>query len=101
VVKPARPCYPKQKAKLEVSLQILPIFFFVILDVALAWLLFKLIFGNAGEFWSAMRYSAKPDWISRLEGDGWNDSVSEFALWLFFVPLVLVVAAELNFLGFF
>jgi len=67
------------------------------LNVFAAWGLFKLLFGNWKMFQRCVYYYFKPDWLSHLQGDCHEDSVSEFCLVLYFGLLGLLFWGEYNF----
>lgn len=67
---------------------------FVFLDMVAAVGLFHLIFGNWNNFWGAVSYWIKPDWISWWDGQAVDDAIGEFSLFLFFGTLAALVAGE-------
>ncbi|MFN8612464.1 MAG: hypothetical protein U0931_33295 [Vulcanimicrobiota bacterium] len=66
----------------------------VALDFIAVWGLFKLIFGNWSRFGRCVYYYFKPDWLSHLDGDCYEDSISEGCLFLYFGILGLMFWGE-------
>lgn len=69
----------------------------LIFDVLAVWGLFKVLFGNWNMFCRCIYYYFKPDWLSHLDGDCYEDSVSEFCLFLYFGILGLLFWAEASY----
>jgi hypothetical protein len=71
--------------------------FVMAFNVFAIWGLFKLLFGNWEMFQRCVYYYYKPDWLSRWEGKGYEDAVSEFCLFLYFGAIGLIFFGEYAF----
>ena len=56
----------------------------VIIGVVVMALLWKPIFGSAGNFWDCLKFWIKPDFISMFQGEWMEDFVAELKLGLWF-----------------
>ncbi|MBN9415473.1 hypothetical protein ABS71_10280 [bacterium SCN 62-11] len=71
--------------------------FVMAFNVFAIWGLFKVLFGNWKMFQRCVYYYFKPDWLSHLQGECYEDSVAEFCLFLYFGGIGLLFFGEYAF----